>query len=267
MTKPRPANMFEHPQESPKYAMRDKLLFTQAMVASGELTGRELRVGFMLVNAWSTNHGSAYPSMQYIADALTIDKRDVGKALCALEVKGWFIVRHGSRGRGKNHANRYIPNIEKVVSAAPFQTAALAAEQRRSESEKVAKHPGKGGKTSTKGGAGATLSGASLSGVLRTDMDDLRSSSRWQRDADAVVLEDVPSFRILEKLRQCDAWLRADSNRPLTASELRAVASWRDECDQIAELYDAQLGDPVGGMAYRIGQDFAALLEDYEMHE
>jgi hypothetical protein len=68
--------------------MRDKLLFTEAMVASGELTGRELRVGILLISLWSPNRGFAHPSIQFIADALNIDERDAGKALKALEAKG-----------------------------------------------------------------------------------------------------------------------------------------------------------------------------------
>jgi hypothetical protein len=68
--------MFQHPQESRLAPMRDKLLFIEALTASGDLTGRELRVAILLTMHYSTTHGCAKPSMVRIAAALGIDKGD-----------------------------------------------------------------------------------------------------------------------------------------------------------------------------------------------
>jgi Helix-turn-helix domain len=260
--RPRPDNMFQYPQESTQAPMRDKLLFTEAMMASGELTGREQRVAFLLTSLWTHTHGCAYPAMQWIADALGLDKRDVGKILTALETKGWFLVEHGTRGRGKNHVNRYRPNVEKVESGTPFKTVAQQAAADRAEQEKVAFCPAKGGKTSTKGGNGATLSGLTLSGVLRTDTDDRRSSSRSQSDeAHAPDISD-PNFIVLKKLQGIDAWLKAGSDRALTSTERRTVEGWLTLCDELCESHDAHTGDPIGGMAYRLAQEVSGCLQE-----
>jgi DNA-binding MarR family transcriptional regulator len=196
--------------------------------------------------------------MQWIADALNLDKRDVGKILKSLETKGWLIVEHGTRGRGKNHVNRYRPNAEKVASMTPFKDAVERAEQERAEQEKVAPRHIKGGKTSTKGGAGATLSGLTLSDVLRTDTADLRSASRSQSGEDA---HTDPRFLVRRKLESYEQWLKAGSNRPLTPSERKALQGWLEFCAGACEAYDAHTGDPIGGRAYRLAQELSWLLE------
>jgi hypothetical protein len=59
MSKPRPPNMFQSPQESIQAPMRDKLLFTEAMMTAGELSGREQRVAFLLTSLWTHTRGCA----------------------------------------------------------------------------------------------------------------------------------------------------------------------------------------------------------------
>jgi hypothetical protein len=125
MTRPRPDNMFAtaggQTQETSLAPLRDKLLFVEAMVASDELTGRELRLGILLTAHYSTDRGNASPSLDYISKALGTDKRDVAKILKQLEAKGWFAIWRGTRGRGKNHVNRCIPNPQKVPSGGTIQ--------------------------------------------------------------------------------------------------------------------------------------------------
>jgi DNA-binding MarR family transcriptional regulator len=265
MTKPRPANMFQYPQESALAPKRDKLLFLEAMVASGELTGREYRVAFLITSLWSTTNGAAYPPMQWIADALGLDKRDVGKVLASLESKGWFTVRHGSRGRGKNHVNRYHPNVEKVASMAPFRDAVDRAERARAEREKVAIHPIKGGKNSLKGGTGATLSGDSLFGVLRTDTASLRSAPLAPRGADGGVASQAsPAAR----LGIIEAHLRDGHPETLPPD---ARARWARETyaelTEIDEAFDGYTGDPIGGWAQRLSNEVYHYLDGDDAFE
>jgi Helix-turn-helix domain len=241
--------------------MRDKLLFTEAMMASGELTGRELRVGFLLVSMWSSNRGFSYPSMQYIADALNLDKRNVGKALDALEAKSWFLIGHGSRGRGRNHVNHYIPNVEKVSSATPFFDAVRQAQQKRDEREKVSIKPGKGVKTSGKGVTDDTRTDASLTGELRSE--PFGASHRRTPDGarhgsaapDDVFIDPRKAMAGLQRTERWLKYLKSEPDRPLTKHEQEIVQQCYDVCVEIAELYDSHTGDPIGGMAYRLCQD------------
>jgi Helix-turn-helix domain len=261
MTRPRPERMFQYPQESSQAPKRDKLLFTEAMMASGELTLTELRVGFLLASLWTHTHGYAHPPMQWIADALTLDKRQVGRALATLESKGWFRVEHGTRGRGKNHVNRYRPNVEKVTAASPFKAAVTQAEQRRAEQEKVTPVPVKSDSSSPKGDRTVTLSGVSLSGVLRTEPDTLRvSPCSPSNGADT---HTAPQFVALKKLKAIAASpLLTSSNHPLTTNQRKTVEGWLHECDQLCELYDSHTGDPIGGMAYRLAQELSGRLQE-----
>ena len=81
MSKRRPANMFQYPQETELSPMRDKLLFIEALAASDDLTGRELRVAILLTSFYSTSNGYAKPIMVCIAAALRLDKSNVAKAI------------------------------------------------------------------------------------------------------------------------------------------------------------------------------------------
>ena len=69
MSKPRPPNMFQHPQESAQAPMRDKLLFIETLVADPHLTPRELRVGIALVCNYSTTTGDSCTALEYLAAA------------------------------------------------------------------------------------------------------------------------------------------------------------------------------------------------------
>jgi hypothetical protein len=145
MSKPRPPNMFQHPQESQQAPMRDKLLFIEALTADRDLTRTELRVAILLATHYSTTNGCAKPSMDHIAAALGMDKSNVARAINALATKGWFFVEHGNfRLGGKGHVNHYRPNPERVVSATPFVVAAAMSTQ-----------SAKGGKIAPKGGNSA----------------------------------------------------------------------------------------------------------------
>jgi hypothetical protein len=258
-SKPRPDNMFQHLPAGPRAPMRDKLLFTEAMMASDELTGRQLRIGYLLVSYYSAGNGDACPSMQFIADALGIDKRNVGKDLKVLEAKGWFYVDHGTRGRGKNHVNRYRPNVEKVSSATPFKTAARKAErerlgnvadQKRCQSipEKVSEHP-------VKGVTGDTLSVTTISGTeVNTDL--LRRSCSPEQ-----ACSDPPDFRVLEKLKEIERRLKGPFRAMTPSARRRAARSWLDTCEQIFQDYPPHRG-PIGGMAYRLCEELEWVLSN-----
>jgi hypothetical protein len=250
MSKPRPANMFQHPQESTQAPKRDKLLFMEALAADRDLTLRELRVALLLTSFWSHTHGAAYPSMQWIADALGIDKRHISRALKGLEAKGWFMVERGSRGRGKNHVNRYRPNVEKVPSGAPFKTVADQVAAERAAREKGPLCSVKGASTSLKGASRGTLSDVSLSDVQRTYPADLRSASSFQADADS------DRTSIARQLGKLESLLKAGYPETLASAErARWAEATYQALDEIIEAHDAHIGDPIGGWAYRLSED------------
>jgi hypothetical protein len=282
MTRPRPDNMFAtaggQTQETSLAPLRDKLLFVEAMVASDELTGRELRLGILLTAHYSTDRGNASPSLDYISKALGTDKRDVAKILKQLEAKGWFAIWRGTRGRGKNHVNRCIPNPQKVPSAAPFKTAVENAKEREKVApeppfnvagnpnpppEKVAFESVKGGFSPVKGGARATRYVVSLSGhPSDDDTAALRSASACeQANADMRAAPVSYDGKVMAKLQTIQRWLAAPNHRPCTASELGTIRRWRDWCDEINESHDGHTGDPIGGMAQRLANELDWLLE------
>jgi DNA-binding MarR family transcriptional regulator len=65
-----------------------------------------------------------------------------------------------------------------------------------------------------------------------------------------------------DRLENIEGWLKAGGRR-LTHSEVRSCRSWLELCDQASEIHNAHEGDPIGGWAYRLAQELAALLEDY----
>ena len=237
--KPRPGNMFQQ-GESKVAPKRDKLLFIEAMTASGELTLAELRVGIKLTTSYSPSRGFAYPSMQYIAHALSMDKRQVGRALKSLEAKGWFIVDHGTRGRGKNHVNKYLPNEEKVTGATPFYDAAKRESAYRSGGEKVTPERDKVTPEPIKGDCRVTQYVASLYDA-KADTFLLRRTS----SGDEVVTQDTPpDFVVLGKLQEIERRLKGSSFWVvMTPSERRRAArGWLETCEQIFEDYPPHEG-------------------------
>jgi hypothetical protein len=44
---------------------------------------------------------------------------------------------------------------------------------------------------------------------------------------------------------------------------VRTLRRWLEICDAACEIHNAHEGDPVGGMAYRLAQELATLLENY----
>ena len=147
MSKPRPPNMFQHPQESAQAPMRDKLLFIETLVADPHLTPRELKVGIALVCNYSTTTGDSCTALEYLAAALGMGKRHVLDAVNRLEAKGYYSIERGTRGRPnkgtKNSISRYRPNPEKVPSGAPFGTAAQMYQLRRYEEKRFPYAPRK----------------------------------------------------------------------------------------------------------------------------
>lgn len=274
MTAPRPANMFAtaggSPQETSLAPMRDKLLFIEAMHASDELTGRELRAGTLLASCYSTTTGDAYPSLQFIADALGMDKRHVGRVLDSLEAKGWFTIWRGTRGRGKNHVSRYIPNPEKVPSSAPFRTAANKSAERK---KKVPFDSVKGAFSSLKGTSGGTRYVVSLYGHPSDENTaELSSASATALRAaspagDGATIQqharaDDDDQKPMPKLQKIQTWLKGLTDRPPTASECETSYRWRDLCLEISEERD--VADPIGRMAQRLADELQDLLDQYD---
>ena len=250
MSKPRPANMFQHPQESKLAPMRDKLVFIEALTASGDLTGRELRVAILLTCFYSTTHGCSKPSMDTIAVSLGINKADVARAIKTLSAKGWFFVEHGNfRLGGKGHVNQYRPNPQRVASAQPFTTAA----ERVSDSAKGGEMHPKGGEMPPQRVAPAPTDTASYTESL-TDTAILRMASRSQSD-DAIDLSDPRS--VMANLKIIERCLAGRPSGTWTGTHAPSPTALLEFCDEACEAYDSHTGDPIGGLAYRLAQDLA----------
>jgi hypothetical protein len=247
MSAPRPANMFQHPQETKLAPMRDKLLFIEALTASGVLTGRELRVAILLTMRYSTTHGCAKPSMDYIAAALGLDKSNVAKMINSLVAKRWFFVERGNfRLGGKGHVNQYRPNAERVSSATPFH-----------DHGTTDVPDAKGVKTSAKGvkTTAQRVSPATTDTVPYTESTytaSLRSASHSQSD-DAIDLSD-PQY-VMGQLKLIERCLAARESGTWTEADEPSLQELADYCDEACEAFDSHTGDPIGGLAYRLAQD------------
>jgi len=262
--KPRPANMFQHPQETELSPMRDKLLFIEALAASAELTGRELRVAILLTSFYSTTTGYAKPSMVRIAAALGIDKSDARKAVNSLVAKGWFFVDRGDfKLGGKGHVNHYRPNPQMVASAQPFMTAS----QRGADAPPFDDANPKGGKTSSKGAKHPRKGGRQHPQIriLIRILLQIRAyflRHHVQRTADAYVQYLPPEGVIAARLKGIDKWLQPKLvSHYWTRADLKAVKAYHAFLDQVIEVYPAIDGCPIGGKAYRLVSELSWILE------
>jgi hypothetical protein len=253
MAKPRPTNMFQYPQETELSPMRDKLLFIEALAASGELTGRELRVAILLTSFYSTTNGYAKPSMVRIATALGTDKSAVAKAIKKLAALGWFIVEHGNfKLGGKGHVNHYRPNPERVASATPFVDA-----PRAPQSPKGVKTSPKGVKTGHQRVSPATTDPNPYPNP-RTDTGVLRTPSHSQND-DVAMDWLPPEGVIIARLKAIDRWLRKQ-NGCWSRRSLDTVKEYHAFVDNVFEAYPSHESD-IGGMAYRLVSELGWILD------
>ena len=232
MTKPRPPNMFQYPQETVLAPMRDKLLFIEALAASDDLTGRELRVAILLTSFYSTSNGYAKPSMVRIAAALRLDKSNVAKAIKKLAGLGWFIVEHGNfKLGGKGHVNHYHPNPERVASATPFADVPRAAPQ----SPKGVKTSPRGVKTGLQRVSPATTLPYTYTNP-RTDTAVLRTASVSQKPTRDVVDLLPPEGVIINRLQGIDRWLKKQ-NGCWSRRDLVSVRAYYAFVDDVFEAY------------------------------
>jgi hypothetical protein len=250
MSRARPENMFQHPQETALAPMRDKLLFIEAIAADPDVCRRslDLRVGILLAGRYSPTTGDAHPSLQFIAEALGADKRHVHRSIKRLVERGWFFLAPGGyKHGGRGHVNRYRPNPEKVPSAAPFKTAAVARVMERKRegchggSERVPRGP--------------------LNGAYHGDKDGLvnRDGSYTEttlaslaHHAGACCTHSIERQQDMAWLKNIERFIDAPRHRPYTASELQTLERWRDHCDELDETYDGHTGDGIGGYAGRL---------------
>jgi hypothetical protein len=248
---------------------RAKLLFIEAMTADPGLSQRELRVGIVLMSCYSTAKGYGAPSLDYVARVIGMNKSSVSRAVDVLERKGYFRVmrasythwrtpaQHGIRG----HANQYRPNWDKITSVTPLNDAAAL----RKVAPVQPKQSPLGCKTSeVRLHLDATL----------PDFSSLNKSCAPQRTSPSArctrsAAQEEPTDwlgnkgEVGKRLERYEAWLRAGSERRMTAAEVRTARGWLEICDQAAEIHNAHEGDPIGGWAYRLSMELAALLEGY----
>jgi hypothetical protein len=231
---------------------RAKLLFVEAMTADDGLTPTEVLVGLVLVNRFNTTNGYGETSLDFIARARGIDKSVVCRAVNALEQKGWFTVDRGTYCHGgRGNPNRYYPQWDNVPSRAPLDDAAERrkgdltpppADRARSLKGDFAP-PGKGDVKSTKPD----------SLFLNKTCANQRAPRSEARMHDSGTQKDVVF------LKKREAYLKAERHRPFARSELSAIESWRDRCDEIFEERD--LDDPVGRWACRLAGELQYVLE------
>ena len=266
MSTPRPP-MFQFPQDNSQAPKRDKLLFIEAMIASGELTYRELKVAVLLTMRYSTTEGAAYPPLQYISDALGIQKENVVTTIKSLEAKGWFRIIPGRPGRGKANAHRYVPLPDKVPSAGPLHELVERAKQRRAESKKVPVHRIKGPGLRVKGPTSGTRNVDTLNGDSPETVP-LRGTSRPpQGNGTSHVSHstddpDLPPEGIcISRMQGIEAWLKPKiaMGGYLSRRDQKAAQGYHHFVASVFQIYPAH-ESVIGGYAYRLVSDLGDIL-------
>ena len=76
-----------------------------------ELSGGAVRVAILLWDKFNVATGGAWPSIAHMAQALSMHRSTVIRAVNALEQRGWLIRRSGNRHR----SNLYLPGFRDPV--------------------------------------------------------------------------------------------------------------------------------------------------------
>jgi hypothetical protein len=243
---------------------RAKLLLIETMAADPRLKPRELRVGIALVSSYSTSNGCGDPSMEYVGRSLGIDDSAVCKAARGLEQKGYLQIDHGRylfQGRGQR--NRYYPNWDKVPSLVPLNDAAMSrkavnltsfgdAAETDSETQKTVNPTQK------------RLSNSPIlpSSSFHTSCAPQRTSPSGDVHAPSAIVSFQQEGDVSDR-QQCGQWVRQVDE----ATKAGAFVPDEDTMatfDAICDVHDSHTGDPLGGSAYRVGDDVAAYLPDEE---
>jgi len=110
------------------------LQWLQQLSCDKDLSDNARSVALYIVTTHLNGHTEkAWPSYQTIADATGKSVKTIQRAVCELEVKGWFEVR---RGNGVGHNTQYRPSAASILRAS---------DAREKTDKVVALYPEKGG--------------------------------------------------------------------------------------------------------------------------